>query len=159
MKFFNLNIPSTNFKSKLLTILLGYIVMFIYMVSISHLLVWLYPPPPGYVSVPDSNPEPLAYTIFITILWAPFWEEILNRHAYGLIVKQIGNQFLLPAMLISSFVFGWLHGNGQISVLRQGVSGMIFFYVYAKNSYSWRSSFILHMLWNTTVTFSPDWIW
>ena len=136
--------------------------MFIWMISISHLLTWLYPPPPPLLPLflRQSEPEPpFRYTIFIALIWAPFWEEMFNRHAYGLIIKQIGSKFLLPTMLISSFIFGWLHGNGQTSILKQGMMGMVFFYVYVKNGYSWRSSSILHSLWNATVIFSPAWIW
>jgi hypothetical protein len=158
MKLFNLNSPSTTLRSKLLTILLGYIVIFAWMEFVSHLLHWLYPPPPGNTfGQVFFNPvtPPLRYIIFVTIIWAPFWEEIFNRHAYGLIVKQIGNKFLLPAMIISSFVFGWLHDDGQLSILRQGVMGMVFFYVYVKNGYSWRSSWLLHAAWNATCVFLP----
>lgn len=157
MKLFNLNSPSTTFRDKLITILFGYLIVFLWMEFVGHLLHWLYPPPPDSAFSQFFAPTkpPLRYEIFLTVIWAPFWEEIFNRHAYGLIVKQIGSQFLLPAMIISSFIFGWLHDNGQLSILRQGVMGMVFFYVYAKNGYSWRSSWAVHFLWNATCMIFP----
>ena len=157
-----LNAPSTTFAGKAGTILLGYIFMLIYMISMSHFTTWLYPPPPGYDSTPSGPVEqiPVLYTIFISMIWAPFWEEMVHRHAFGLIVKRIGSQFLLPTMILSSFLFGVGHDNGtQMNMLHQGMMGMVFFYVYAKNGYSVLSSIILHSAWNATVFLSPTWIW
>lgn len=158
----NINSPSTTLLGKFLTILLGYIAILVWMIGISHFITWLVPPPPpspwDKLLAPEEPPFRLMF--FITVIWAPFWEEMFHRHAFGLIVKRIGNQFLLPVMIISSFLFASGHSdNIQFNVMRQGIMGMILFYVYVKNGYSIWSSMILHSAWNLTCMFAPDWIW
>jgi membrane protease YdiL (CAAX protease family) len=158
-----LNSPSTTFFAKFRTIILGYIVLAVWMVANSHFMTWLYPPPPpdpNMIGIPPDYVPPFRYDFFFAVLWAPFWEEFTFRHAAGLIVKKIGNGFLMPIMIISSVIFASGHSDSlQLNVMRQGVMGMIFFYVYVKNGYSVWSSMLLHAAWNATVMFAPDAIW
>lgn len=151
MKF--LNTPSTSFWAKLRTILFGFLTVFIWIYFVTHLLNWLYPP-----TTEEGNPyytaPPLAYELFMACIFAPLWEELAFRHAPGLLVKALGDKFLVPVMILSSAIFGWGHGHGPESVMRQGVMGFVFFYVYIKNGYSYWSSVVLHAAWNTFVFFS-----
>lgn len=155
-----LNTPSTTFFGKFRTILIGYMVLALWMLGVSHFLNFLFPPPPPVPDFLKDTPPPIRAELFIGVIWAPFWEEMFCRHAFGLIVKRIGNQFLLPAMIISSAIFAMGHGDDiQFNVMKQGIMGMIFFYVYIKNGYSVASSIILHSAWNLSVMFAPGWIW
>ena len=114
----------------------------------------LSPPPvdPTVVYSVEEKP-PFLYEIFMACILAPLWEELAFRHAPGLIAKGMGKQFLLPIIIISSALFGWGHHHGAESILRQGVMGLLFFWVYIKNGYSYWSSTIVHAAWNTTLFF------
>jgi len=91
--------------------------------------------------------------IFRCCVFAPLWEELAFRHAPILIAKEFGiRRFLLPVLIISSILFGYLHG-GPENVLIQGIYGFIFACVYVKNDFSYRSSVIIHSMWNIFVTF------
>lgn len=158
-----LNNPSTTIASKIRTIVIGYIAIFAWMLIVSHFMQWLFPPPPPDANlipfIPEAEP-PFRYEFFFAVLWAPFWEELVFRHSFGLIAKKIGNGFLLPAMIISSYLFASGHSdNLQMNVMRQGIMGMVFFYVYVKNGYSVWSSMLLHSLWNLTMVLGPMSIW
>jgi len=89
------------------------------------------------------------FTVFMSCIWAPLWEEAIFRHAPLQLIKgsQINPFFIV---LLASALFGWLHGGAQ-NVLIQGVYGLIFSYVYIKNEYSIVSSMALHSLWNASV--------
>jgi membrane protease YdiL (CAAX protease family) len=161
MKF--LKYPSYKLSGKLATFFFAYLFLLIYMVGASHFMTWLYPPPPeapmNPFAIPDEVP-PLRFSIFMMMIFAPIWEEMVFRHSFGLIVKKWGSGFLLPAMIISSFIFAQGHPNGtQMNVMHQGVAGMVFFYVYAKNGYKPIWNIVLHSAWNATVFFAPTWIW
>lgn len=161
MKF--LNTPSTKFSSKLATLFFAYVFLLAYMVGTSHFMTWLYPPPPEAAFNPFAIPEeapPLRYSIFMMMIFAPIWEEMVFRHSAGLLVKKLGSGFLLPIMIISSFIFAQGHPNGtQMNVMHQGVAGMLFFYVYVKNGYKPVWNIILHSIWNASVFFLPASIW
>lgn len=86
--------------------------------------------------------------VFACIL-APLWEEAAFRYAPITIAKKFGKDYLLPVIVISSIIFGWLHGHGVYSLIFQGVMGLVLSWVYIKNNYSYWSSVALHSAWNT----------
>lgn len=147
--------PAVTFRSKIKFIIFGFILTLVYILGISHLLDYLNPPAPSNVPTffIDPTQPPIAYLFFMTVIVAPLWEELAFRHGPGLIVKALGPDVMLPVMLISSAIFGWGHGQGAESILRQGVMGFIFFSVYIKNGYSYWSSVLLHASWNAFVFF------
>jgi membrane protease YdiL (CAAX protease family) len=150
---------SPTLLAKLKNVLLGFIVLFVWMLAVNHFLNFLYPATVPPIDSSDA-PPPFLWELFFTIIWPPIWEELVFRHAPGLIVKRLDSKFILPVMIISSFIFANGHSSGtQLNVLRQGVMGMILFYVYLKNGYSYWSSLLLHISWNAFVFFSPDAIW
>jgi len=84
---------------------------------------------------------------FLSCLWAPVWEEAVFRWAPLEIGKKLGKEFIMPVIIISSAIFGWAHGMGPVSLLVQGMMGMVKSWVYLKNN-SYVSVVILHALWN-----------
>lgn len=95
-----------------------------------------------------SQPS-IWFTIFMSCIWAPLWEETIFRYAPLQLIR--GSQIdPVPVVLLSSALFGWLHG-GAGNVMIQGVYGLIFSWVYIKNEYSLVSSMTLHSLWNASV--------
>lgn len=97
---------------------------------------------------PFSQPS-IRFMIFMSCIWAPVWEEAVFRYAPLQLIR--GSQIdLVPVVLLSSALFGWLHG-GAGNVMIQGVYGLIFSWVYIKNEYSLISSMILHSGWNMSV--------
>lgn len=144
--------PPTSLKSKLKVIFFAYLLMLIWMIGIHYFINWMNPPTlSSDESLSDSfTPIPILYQIFFGCIFAPLWEELIYRHSAALVVKALKNDdLMLPVILISSAIFGWGHGFGPESLLRQGVGGLIFFYVYLKNGRSYWSSVLLHAMWNT----------
>lgn len=137
-------------------VIFAFVLLLLWMTGITHLLHFLNPPPPpsNFPSFDFSVDPPLAYILFLMCIVAPLWEELAFRHGPGLIVKAMGKEVMLPVMIISSAIFGWGHGHGPESILRQGVMGFIFFSLYIKNNYSYWSSVLLHALWNTFCFFA-----
>lgn len=95
---------------------------------------------------------------FFACIFAPLWEELAFRHAPMLIAKHFNKaskkvNLTWPVVIISSVIFGWGHGQGPISLLIQGVGGLLFSWVYLKNNYSYWSSVALHCLWNISLTY------
>lgn len=156
MKFFI--ISSRKLKSKLINILICYLFFFIWCYLANSLLNYLNPPDP-LSQVPFDFGPPLKYIFFMSCIFAPLWEELVFRFAPATIAKHTGREFLLPIMIISSAWFGWLHGDGPESIMRQGVMGFVFFWLYLKNGYSYWSSVVLHSLWNTSIFLISHKIW
>jgi membrane protease YdiL (CAAX protease family) len=102
--------------------------------------------------VPMQVDEPNHYfSLFMTVIWAPLWEEAVFRHAAIQLARKIDEAVIFPVCLISSAIFGLGHRFGAISILMQGVAGLALCWVYIKNGYSYISSVIVHFLWNFTV--------
>jgi membrane protease YdiL (CAAX protease family) len=114
----------------------------------------------GWVGLIDGflrslNPQSLFTTLFFSCILTPLWEELLFRHIPLQTLKLISFRSeaqrlkaLFLTVLLSSVIFGLVHGRGGISILIQGVCGLAFSYVYLKNSYSYWSAVILHSLYN-----------
>lgn len=126
-------------------ILIGYAITVLWILLISlglkHILIFDYPTPLGI--------------FFFSCILAPLWEELAFRHAPIQIAKGLYKaldvDFTIPIVIISSAIFGWGHGHGPISILMQGVGGLVLSFVYIKNGYSYWSSVIVHFLWNLTM--------
>lgn len=104
------------------------------------------------------NQDYLLGSLFYSCLCAPLFEELIFRHipfqTLNLIpFKSEADQtkMIMLVTMMSSFIFGWLHGNGWNSVLIQGFLGLGFCYIYLKNGYSYWSSVLAHLLWNLGV--------
>lgn len=98
----------------------------------------------------------LGSFVFQCIL-APLWEEGVYRYAPIQIARKLkkssGQDFTIPIIIISSALFGWGHGNGPVSLIIQGVMGVLLSYVYIKNNYSYWSSVLVHFLWNISISY------
>lgn len=93
--------------------------------------------------------------LFFSCILAPLVEEFMFRHFPLQTLKLIPfpnessrTKAIMLVVLMSSLIFGLMHGNGWDSVLIQGVTGLGFSYVYLKNNYSYWSSVITHSLYN-----------
>lgn len=89
---------------------------------------------------------------FFMCISAPIWEEALFRFAPIEIIRKTKKSLLFPFIIITSIVFGWLHGSVE-NIWMQGVFGLIASVLYIKNNYSYLSSVCLHFLWNTSLFF------
>jgi membrane protease YdiL (CAAX protease family) len=94
---------------------------------------------------------PLGKFIFICIL-GPIWEELVFRLAplelsykLSLSLKQ---DFTIPTIILSSFWFGWMHEQGVISLLLQGLGGVVLSIVYIQSGRKPSHPILVHMLWN-----------
>lgn len=97
--------------------------------------------------------ETLKFAFLSGVIIAPLWEETAYRWFPMQVSKWFGKHTLFPIIIISSIIFGWGHGYGQISLLIQGVSGFILACLYVKNGFSFWSSVALHTLWNFMMMF------
>jgi membrane protease YdiL (CAAX protease family) len=135
---------------KIKNIIFGYVLSLIWILFISYLYIIL-----GHQEIVEESTltDSFYYFIFIACVWAPLWEEALYRYGPITIAKNIGNQYVIPIVIMSSCLFGWAHGESHEGVLVQGVLGLILSMVYIRNNYSYLSSVILHSLYNLTVLF------
>lgn len=92
---------------------------------------------------------------FLACIMAPLWEESIFRY-FSIRFAQFCDALikrawmLLPMVLLSSIVFGILHGT-VFNILFQGVGGLIFCWLYLKNNNSFWSVVAAHGLWNLGV--------
>lgn len=111
----------------------------------------------GYQSVFYEAPvyyAPFWYSAFMACIWAPLWEEAAFRYAPIKFAKAFNPNTVWPTVLMSSAIFGWLHGGRPEGVMIQGVLGLIFSFTYLKTGSIW-CSIILHCLYNSFLTFLP----
>lgn len=141
---------------KLANIAYAYIINVVWTLIVATLYKWLFAPvisESGQMFSYGYKHEFLIYAIS-TVIFAPFFEEILFRHLPLQIIKKTNREdLLLPTMLFTSVVFGLLHDSGVWSVPIQGVFGFIISCVYVKNGYSYWSAVLLHMIWNAGLIF------
>lgn len=142
-------------KDKILNILAGYGLMVVW-VAVIGIFKGLYNANISTLSdlfqsqfSPFFKQPSIWFMIFMSCIWAPLWEEAVFRYAPLQLIRssQIDP---VPVVLLSSALFGWLHG-GAGNVMIQGVYGLIFSWVYIKNDYSIVSSMILHSMWNLSI--------
>lgn len=75
-----------------------------------------------------ENREP---TVFQAIVIAPFFEELLFRAPFLYLAVRYCRLFLLPTVLISSVIFGYVHGDIS-NIFIQGVAGILFSVTFLK---------------------------
>lgn len=157
LKAFLFKRQAKTFKGKVTNILLGWLFCFVYITFIFTLLEGLYK---GKFPLQLGYDEPSRlYVFFFSCIWAPLWEEAAFRVAPIAIAKHFNrNALMIPVVILSSVLFGWGHGMGPISLLIQGVMGLVFATVYIKNGYSYWSSVTLHFLWNFFLFSGFDWL-
>ena len=105
-----------------------------------------------FLATDQVGEVPVELEFFMACIWAPIWEETVFRLGPLKLAEALGEKTLVPIIIISSAVFGWLHGNGPFSVMLQGVSGVVYCLLFLKHGNIW-SCMILHSMWNTYVMF------
>ena len=138
--------PSLSVIDKLKNVSFTFFILAAWMFFITTIL--------GFMGMPMySGPsEQVTFLdVFMACICAPTWEELCFRWAPIEIARGLGDQMVLPVILISSVVFGLGHGNGIFSLLVQGVMGFTFSMLYIKNNYSIWTTMLLHSMWNSFV--------
>lgn len=99
--------------------------------------------------------NPYLTYIFYSVICAPIFEEIMFRHGPLYAVKEFTDQNTAKGLnlttltvLVSSIIFGLMHGRGTDSILIQGFAGLGFAIVYLRNGYSYWSAVLAHALYN-----------
>lgn len=94
----------------------------------------------------------LKYEIFFTWLFAPIWEEALYRFFPLFLARKLGKEYILPAVLVSSILFGWGHeGGSHEGVVIQGALGLVFCWAYIKTGYKLYVPIFIHILYNVLI--------
>lgn len=137
-----LETPAKGWFEKSLTVIAGLSVAVIWMLLISRLS--------QFVPMNLLNGD-FIYYVITSCLIAPIWEEFAFREFPARVAKKLGADLLYPTLLFSSIIFGWGHGQEMASLLKQGVLGVIFSFVYIKNGHSYLSAVTTHGLWNLLV--------
>lgn len=134
---------------KLYYIFLGLMFCIIWQYIASNIIETL-----GY---PYENPEgasvSLTYLLFYCCIFAPIWEEAVFRYGAITLAQAIGEKAVVPMIVISSCIFGWIHHYNPESVLMQGGLGFILSYIYLKSNNSYFSVVIVHGLYNLFIIF------
>lgn len=100
------------------------------------------------------GPQPtFRYEFFMSCIAAPLWEELAFRvFPFGVARwfsdKFGGKEITVYVLIATTILFGWGHGGGTISLLFQGVGGLLLAYAYLRNGYSYWSAVGLHFMWN-----------
>ena len=133
---------------KLTVILAGFSVIVLWLILVSYILQHLQ----------NSLGEWNRVGNFVSVvIFAPLWEELVYRHAALQIAKKLNKSlkknFIPSVIIISSAAFGWGHGEGQVSLLLQGMYGVVLCYVYIENGFSYWSSVTVHALLNLSVCY------
>lgn len=144
--------PAKTFRDKAFNVFAAFGINLLWIVFIEFFINLIYGYPILQISFSAPDPSPL-FLFFSACIYSPLFEEMLFRYAPITIARSFGEKAILPTILISSTVFGLMHGYGMYSVLMQGVGGFIFSCLYIKNNYSYLSSVAAHFLWNTSVIY------
>jgi len=116
-----------------------------------------------YTKIPAAiGSNPLAMFFFACVL-APLWEEAVFRYAPFKIARSLESvsscelfgylpktTCLFPAMVMSSIIFGLMHG-GVVNIMFQGFTGMFLAWVMVKSGYPY--AVLAHSLWNFMLMF------
>jgi membrane protease YdiL (CAAX protease family) len=133
-----------NIRDKATTVLTAFSITFLYVTAFTFLTQLLMN---GEI-VPITKPVPSnpLYFFFSACILAPTFEEAIFRWAPLTAIRKY-QHLNLPVIVISSFIFGLMHGSFY-NVFIQGVIGVIASYVYLKNNYCYWSAVSYHALWN-----------
>lgn len=140
---------------KLRNILLAWAVTTIVLVLLKYIISFFLP---EFYDIQKIETIPFSMTKFFSFcVLAPIWEEALFRYAPIEFVRRTTTaekfkELQMPLVILISIVFGWMHGSVQ-NIWIQGVSGLGLGWVYIKNDFSYKSSVILHSLWNFMIAF------
>jgi membrane protease YdiL (CAAX protease family) len=107
---------------------------------------------PGFASTLQAS---LGLQLFLAVLMAPIFEEIIFRLLPLTLVKRSHPEVILAVQLgVCGVIFGWVHGS-PINILIQGVGGFMLGRLYMKNNSSmlaaWGSTALVHAMYNLTV--------
>lgn len=131
-------------KNKALNIATAFGCLVVYTMLLNSFMGFLY-------NAQFFSPPGKYFVYFMSLVWAPLVEEAIFRWA-PLTLQKSYNIPLWPVIVLSSSLFGWLHG-GPHNLLIQGVYGVVFALVYVKNGHCYWSSVSLHFLWNFHLIF------
>lgn len=134
---------ATTFQGKLLNILAAFSFVIIWYFAYGYTISYLWDLS-SIFGVQNRNPS-VYFGYFTSLIQAPIVEELIFRYAPLQLVKKTNK--VLPMMILSSALFGWLHG-GFINVMFQGVFGFAFAWVYVSNNYSYWSAVTIHSMSN-----------
>jgi len=84
---------------------------------------------------------------------APLWEECLWRYCTFEITRKMFlnfKEFQIPFIVLTGILFGYWH-EGVSTVFVQGISGILFGFLYVKNGFSYWSTVAAHSLYNLSV--------
>lgn len=96
-----------------------------------------------------SEPSLSWATLFFSCIVTPIWEELFFRKApLDIAIAADKKKYLIPAIILSSAIFGIMHGNGIFSIMLQGVGGAILSVLYVKNGQDIKYNILAHALWN-----------
>jgi membrane protease YdiL (CAAX protease family) len=139
--------PSKSTYEKISTIILGYGIAYLWTIVIRLFLGTV-----ETITLTEMiyKPSSLISGFIMACIVAPLWEEFVFRVGIVSITKYLPSVFLIPIIIMSSALFGWLHGS-PMNVLFQGVIGRVIAGVYVKNGYCWKSAVALHSIWNTAL--------
>jgi len=113
-------------------------------------------------SIPRGLMHSPVFMFFLACVMAPIWEEWCFRLApikLAQLLTGVAQKLDVQVKLIGAtavafaIFFGLLHGYGAISILIQGVGGLLFCWLYLKNNNSYLSCVFAHSLWNFMVIF------
>lgn len=144
-----LETPVQSLAGKSLTIICALSFSIVWITLVNMLFSYFYGQPSF------SPPENWLYYLLFSCTVAPLWEEFAFRVFPTLLSKAINPKLIIPTLIFSSVVFGLGHGNGMVSLLKQGTLGLIFSAVYLKNNYSYTSAVITHSIWNILCSLHP----
>ncbi len=137
--------PSTSIFDRSRNIALGFVIILFWVVGMQAFLSLFIE---GYPTFVPRTPDFTFARFFFSCIRAPLWEELAFRVAPLTIAKTLNPKSIVPVVILSSIVFGLGHGYGTISLLFQGVMGLIFAWIYLKNGYNYLSAVSIHFLWN-----------
>lgn len=106
-----------------------------------------------YIHAQRFGDHPEYWVIFFACIFAPLWEELAFRVIPMQYAKNLGPQYIIPTLFLSSLIFGWGHGQGPISLLIQGVGGFILGVAYIKTNYNYWVPVAMHSAWNIWAIF------
>lgn len=145
----------TNLIDKFETIGLGYLlalgamILYTWLYSITHVKVDIGIFDRLFNQFQMTFQSKFGMFLFMCVL-APLAEEAIFRYFPLQIAKKLGDDYLLPIMIVSSVIFGYMHGS-VLNVVCQGVIGFILSIVYVRNNYSYWSSVLLHSFLNLSL--------
>lgn len=94
----------------------------------------------------------LRFNLFMAVIIAPVTEEILFRWLPVRFADQAPRRLFVPIIVLSQFIFGYIHGAGGLSLMIQGLGGFLMCWLYIRNGRNLWWTISYHMLWNLIYT-------